>query len=299
VILGLLFRYLSYIYYPYVTSITQHFIIYSPYRNEIVKECIYLKHLNNNVSEINENCSLAIYDIIAIFPGWNYIYESNWILPVIGTLFQILTCYFIFNTKQGTYSSLFYWLNPVSVISSVSSPIHSLIHLNLSLLYYCAEMKLLIPSVTFLYTLLSYHFPFICLLPSTLISLCRKPNSDHTSFSLKRIYIILIFIITICFYLYNSITKSCIGDNKSIPYNQYDGCVNSVFSLLIHTTITKYANSSINYFYNIQFLTKWYLDAEIFHKYINYFNILYYFQPFIFTIPLSIRLQNHPNVIVS
>lgn len=252
--------------YNYYSWIFNLYLIPSKYSINNLNECIFINlkyshqftDYNNDNDNNNINSCPSNYILIFI----QYIIFNSYFNFLFNVLLQLFNYYYF--KKYNNISGLFYWFNPIIIISSLLSPIPTLLHfiiLQVISLTIRNNFILSFPLMIILLLIdLNYFIPFVM----TITSYFFYQNINLKFSSLRSFYGITYFIIFYLFYwfLFDDIA---ITSKQRVP--------------------SKYFEPG----YGIM----WYLQAQVFPEYYNYFYTLVKFQPFLISIPLIIRLSKH------
>ena len=205
-------------------------------------------------------------------------------------------------TRNASYS---YFLNPLLVASCLMSPVPSMLHLLIVVANHSAlkGWKLLLYACLSL--LVSGHSAFICAVPAYMILLRRTTATQHAQTASKsaskgsfRYILALRWFVATILVLAVLVAVLLHMEPSGFSAAQNGGFLDMCRRFMRFTCelLQKVGNhcfraKSLNHEPGANFL--WYMDVQVFSRFSDYFLFLIPNQPFLFVLPLSVRMSPH------
>lgn len=208
------------------------------------------------------------------------------VLMIVAFLAQLGVCALLYSTNNKSSWQL-YWLNPVTILSTMASPIPSIHHFLLTALWVSPLHRphgfLTVTLFLSYLWLVSTHLPYICLLPSLLaIHSSGAPFVFHDSLPVQAFIVAVTVIIAASLSLLFE-QESQKHHFKSPVIQQISGTLSfgwDGFSL---------GTSRAGVSYSPGAGVQWYMRAQVFAQFEQYYSLLTFAQPFLFAIPIYLR----------
>lgn len=160
--------------------------------------------------------------------------------------------------SNASLSTLWFWLCPIVFISSVCSSLQCVFHLVLAAFFYSISNSWKTCSVALLSVLCIFDYEFLTFIPIILLTQHRAS----------------VFVAFACFL-------------AGIAFLAYSDS-NFIEKISLNSSALE------NNFYTPSIGVIWYANAQVFDRYSSYFASLWHMQPYLYSLPLGIRLQEHP-----
>lgn len=301
-------------------SLTLFFVGHA-FRNESIENCLF--SINRRLP-ISAECST---DILSWFlpvidttfrvarigndPLFSSIVQSiPFVLPLLGIIFHALTSMILqwsgpVHSNQSSVDSRYvYFFNPVVLMSSLLSPVPSLLHLLLSLASYSALKGWSFLLSICLVVLVMGHFEFICLIPAY-INLLRRSIKSESKATIDQNYVTHSKQISIAqhccraaisflvLYLALLLCSECLNFFSIVKYKALMDTVTNFVNRMIQyllshvTSIVRRRKLNFEPAVNLS----WYLDVQTFTQFSSYILLLISSQPLLFFVPFMVRLS--------
>ena len=277
------------------------------YSKESIEECLFITSRN---LVTNSECATGIFSwLLPLFtliskvlepiaahipPTWtpsttSLIWSLSVLLHTITSFAfqkssQLITCK---GPKAGI--SFIYAFNPIILLSCALSPAPSLLHLLIVLAHYSATRGWSIVLFICLTLLVTGHSELYCVIPAYLVLLRASKNklringvvskSNDNATCLIKLILVLLFTAFAAFLLRQFSTTSL---QKGLHTNS---------SLSLHSAWADWLTRGMGRYHPAAGVF-WYLDAQVFDQYSEYFFLLVNVQPLLFVVPLLLRLSH-------
>lgn len=291
ILLGLLLRFIFS--YHDISRMTSGLLVGPQFTNDVILECGFLHARAVGYLASPTWCSQGFASIVLkAFGNLSMATQMN-LLRLSAIVMQLMVAKMIHTIETATigpsaakgFSAAFYWLNPWCIVACLQSPIPIALHFLISATIASINHLHISISIMLYIALYVWSFQFLALLPCVIWLLFVSLRA-YSVFIYQSMMLVSSIILTTTVLLYASSSKA---------------------RHAIHFATTYYAASLYeeihgldSYSHSPSVSLTWYLNVQVFSDNIRqYFNKLYYFQPFVLAFPIVIRLQNSPYEAVS
>lgn len=207
------------------------------------------------------------------------------ILMVLGLLAQLFVASALEHIEKKTsgsnsgLASKLYWLNPLTMLSFHLSPIPHLLHVLIAMVLISVTRFDFVTSCASILILVSCSLHFFAMIPSfCLLHLPEIPVYKYHF--LETVFFVTCIIATVTFSFYSlfDVIRHYFDLIFEVVYNMFYQEVFSVDSRSFSPSMS----------------LLWYLKVQMFIEKSEYFSKLFFSQPFLFGLPLAIRLSESP-----
>lgn len=283
--------------------------------NESIKECIFI--LSRGITIKNECTSGILFWLSPSFRFISKLVEPivadipiAWIpsmissLRLLAVLLHLGTSFILLKSSRLVCSqnpksdvSFIYGLNPIILLSCAMSPSPSLLHLLIALAHYSALRGYSILLSLSITLLVSGHSEFYCVIPAYLVLLRASMQKIRINDAIKKRlnYATCIWKI-MCVSSFTAVVISLFlfiyhEESKTIGTTSLSRELYSIFAPYLSFAWTDSLAGDVGR-YQPAAGPFWYLEAQVFDQFANYFSLLVRVQPFLFVVPLLVRLSH-------
>lgn len=280
---GLVFRAILHSVDP--SSTTQGLMVGPAFSNDLILECSFLNHRQHlNIAPANWCSSYIARFFFGILEMFSKGSQEN-ILMILGLLAQLFVASALEHIEKKTsgsnsgLASKLYWLNPLTMLSFHLSPIPHLLHVLIAMVLISVTRFDFVTSCASMLILVSCSLQFFAMIPSfCLLHLPEIPVYKYHF--LETVFFVTCIIATVTFSFYSlfDVIRHYFDLIFEVVYNMFYQEVFSVDSRSFSPSMS----------------LLWYLKVQMFIEKSEYFSKLFFSQPFLFGLPLAIRLSESP-----